>query len=247
MPEPASAQKDQKKDKGKVPEQGGDGKRADVMFVLDVTGTMKFAIDGIEKGLETVIGKLEKRGIDADVGLTVFRDRKRGNNGKPSANDLALKITDDPHTFTFKNGKQFTDKKKEFRELVQKLEAEGGGDIPENSLEAMKHAAEAKTRKGVSRVMILITDAPPHDPGKNPEKRTETTRDALLAHHYHHVYLVCKPADRALYEKVWHKGGKGKNVDGVSYEISNTEAAFRGILDKIGDQTEKDVKRAAKK
>jgi len=218
-----------------------DGKRADVMFVLDVTGTMRFAIDGIEKGLEKSLKILEKDEIEAQVGLTVFRDRKMGNKGKPTPNDKDAGITDDPFTFKFK-GNPFTDKKGEFKKVVSKLKAEGGGDIPENSIEALKHAAEAKTRTKVSRIMVLITDAPPH-PGKDIDKRLEGTRNALLTHNYHHLYLICAPADRPLYEKIWQKGEKGKNVNGVFFEISNTEAAFVGILDKIGDQTAKDVKR----
>jgi len=54
-----------------------DGTRADVMFVLDITGSMKFAIDGVETGLERILKKLKDREIDAHVGLTVFRDSPR--------------------------------------------------------------------------------------------------------------------------------------------------------------------------
>jgi len=36
-----------------------DGTKADVMFVLDVTGSMGFAIEGVEKGLEKVLKKMK--------------------------------------------------------------------------------------------------------------------------------------------------------------------------------------------
>src|SRR5205823_4170278 len=32
-----------------------DGKKADVMFVLDITGSMQFAITGVEQGLEKIL------------------------------------------------------------------------------------------------------------------------------------------------------------------------------------------------
>src|SRR5205085_2723531 len=124
-----------------------DGKKADVMFVLDITGSMQFAIVGVEQGLEKILNKLKKNDITARVGLTVFRDREKGNGKKPTPNDLSPGIKGDPFTFNFKGKASFTDIQKEFRGVVSKLKAEGGGDIPENSLEGMKHAATAKTRK----------------------------------------------------------------------------------------------------
>ena len=91
-----------------------DGTKADVMFVLDVTASMKFAIDGVESGLERILKKLKDQQIDAHVGLTVFRDRDKGNGGKHVANDKAAGIKDDPFTFKFKDG-HFTDLPKAFR------------------------------------------------------------------------------------------------------------------------------------
>jgi len=243
----ASGQPNKKKPGNKPGKPGNDqtekldGKKADVMFVLDVTGSMQFAIDGVEQGLEKILNKLKKNDIEARVGLTVFRDREKGNGNKPSANDGPAGIKGDPFTFTFKGKAAFTDKQKEFRAVVSKLKADGGGDIPENSLEGMKHAAEAKTRKGVSRIMILITDAPPH-PGETLARRVENTRKALLSNKYHHLYLVCRPADRDLYQGIWSEE-KGHKVEGAFFEISNTKAAFAGILEKVADQTVTDLKR----
>jgi len=216
-----------------------DGKKADVMFVLDVTGSMQFAITGVDQGLERILNKLKKNDINARVGLTVFRDREKGNGNRPTPNDVAARIKGDPFTFTFKGGSAFTDNQKEFRAVVARLKAEGGGDIPENSLEGMKHAATAKTRKGVSRIMVLITDAPPH-PGETLAKRIENTRSALVSNRYHHAYLVCRPADAALYQSIWSEE-KGHKVDGVFFEINNQPAAFAGIMDKVSDQAVTDL------
>src|SRR5437588_577374 len=40
--------------RGQQPQDQPDGTKADVMFVLDVTASMKFAIDGVESGLERI-------------------------------------------------------------------------------------------------------------------------------------------------------------------------------------------------
>jgi len=222
-----------------------DGKKADVMFVLDVTGSMQFAIDGVEQGLEKIVNKLKKNDIDATVGLTVFRDRAQGNGNKPTPNDLTAGIKGDPFTFTFKGGSAFTDSQRDFRAVVAKLKAEGGGDIPENSIEGMKHAAAARTRKGVSRIMILITDAPPH-PGATLAKRIGDTRENLVSHKYHHLYLMCRPDDRALYQSLWCEV-KGHRLDGVFFPINNQPAAFAGILEEVSDRAVADlIKRRAR-
>jgi len=217
-----------------------DGKKADVMFVLDVTGSMKFAIDGVEQGLERILNKMKKNDIDARVGLTVFRDKKLGNGDKFMPNDGPAGIKGDPFTFTFKSsGSAFTSNQKEYRGVVSKIKAEGGGDIPENSLEAMKHASLAKTRKAVSRIMVLITDAPPHaEP--NRKGRIADTRDTLSKNKYHHLYLVCKPGpdNKDLCEQIWSEQ-KGHRVDGEFFTISDQPAAFAGILDGVAEHAVK--------
>jgi len=240
-PAPGGAQQ---KPGGKTAEgqQEPDGTKADVMFVLDITGSMKFAIDGVESGLERILKKFKDRQIDAYVGLTVFRDTHHSKQKSP--NDKVAGIKDDPWTFKFKGGSAFTTSSKEYRAVVSKLKAEGGGDIPENSLEAMKVAATAPTRKGVSRIMVLITDAPPH-PGATLEKRVIDTRTALVSHKYHHVYLMTKPEDRAVYEQIWNK--TAPHVDGMWFEIATPAAAFAGILDSVTEQAIKDVIRRRKK
>src|SRR4051794_10303626 len=107
-----------------------DGTKADVMFVLDITGSMGFAIEGVENGLEKILKKLKDNGIDARVGLTVFRDQPPKTR---SPNDRVAGIRDDPFTFKFGNS-HFTSSSRDYRRVVSRIKAEGGGDIPENSL-----------------------------------------------------------------------------------------------------------------
>jgi hypothetical protein len=219
-----------------------DGTRADVMFVLDITGSMRFAIDGLESGLEKILKKLKDNEIDAQVGLTVFRDTDHCKFKSP--NDKVAGIKGDPWTFTFKGRASFTASSKEYREVVSKLKADGGGDDPENSLEALRHAAKAPTRKGVSRIMVLITDAPPH-PGKTLEQRIKDARTALVVNKYHHLYLLTTTGDRPLYERVWNN--KAPQVDGAWFQIATPAASFAGLLQAITDRAITDVHKKKKK
>jgi len=216
-----------------------DGTKADVMFVLDITGSMDYAIVGVEKGLEKILNRMKKNGIDARVGLTVFRDKKLGNKDEFHATDGPAGIKGDPFTFTFEGDSAFTSNQKEYRAVISKIKAGGGGDLPENSLEAIKHASEAKTRKAVSRIMVLITDDEPH-PGATLDARLKDTRDALTEHRHHHLYLVCKPIHRPIYQKIYSEQ-KGHKVDGAFFPINNASAAFAGILEKVSEQAVKDV------
>jgi len=173
------------------------------------------------------------------VGLTVFRDRELGNGNKPTPNDQAAGITSDP--FTFKFGKSpYTSSSADYRKVLRSLKAEGGGDLPENSLEALKHAAAAETRTGVSRIMVLITDADAHK-----DLSVEDVRKALLEHKHHHVYLMCHKDHQATYEQVWGKDDKGHVVNGVWFDLGKDataqKAAFAGVLDKVSAQASKDV------
>jgi len=236
--------------RGQPNNQEPDGKRADVMFVLDVTGSMGFAIEGVEKGLEKVLKKMKDDDIDARVGLTVFRDTantiKLGF--KASTNDKEAGITSDPFTYKFKDD-HFTSSSADFRKVLRSLRADGGGDLPENSLEGLKHAAVAPTRNGVSRIMVLITDAEPHV-GKDRDKRLAATREALLEHKYHHVYLMCHKDHQGIYQKIWCKD-KGHVVNGKWFDIGKDpkeqKAAFDGILEKVSEQASKDVLARRKK
>ena len=54
------------------------GRSVDVMFVLDVTGSMQFAINGVRDGIIEFAQELGKRKLDARVGLVAFRDRLNG-------------------------------------------------------------------------------------------------------------------------------------------------------------------------
>jgi Ca-activated chloride channel family protein len=198
----------------------------DVMFVLDVTGSMQYAIDGVRDGIIEFARGLEESKLDARVGLLAFRDRLETDARFPALMRRAMpkgraparsgrkrggvvpKTAPTPPTgggsgeepFLLEvAGEVFTEDYAEFgREVGRKLRADGGGDTPESSLDALAVAAGQEFRKEATRVLILITDAPPKIPDKEMQSVDEVA-DILKKNEIDQLHLVINDPFRSVY------------------------------------------------
>lgn len=110
----------------------------DIVFVIDTTGSMFWAIDGVRKGINAFVDTVAEVGLDARVGGVEFGDEVRSSQ--------ALADTE-----TFKT-------------WVGKLGVASGGDGPENPLDAALSAwGRMQFRPGAQRVVIFITDIGFHE------------------------------------------------------------------------------------
>jgi len=110
----------------------------DIMFVLDTTGSMLWAIDGVKAGIDLFLDGVDATGIDARVGGIEFGDEIRS--------DTMLGDTD------------------ELRRWLDLLTATGGGDGPESPLDSMEKAyRNADWRDGALPYFIVITDVGMHE------------------------------------------------------------------------------------
>jgi Mg-chelatase subunit ChlD len=170
----------------------------DIVFVLDVTGSMGAFITGVKDGIKDFATQLTEKKVDARVALLAFRDLP---GGEPSQ---LLRFGDTKEPFT-------TDTEA-FKEKVGALRADGGGDTPESSLDALVEASELKYRGQVTRVLLLITDAPP----KLPDQTTRTVAECvekLKKQGIDQVHLVTRPADLRAHYRPLLDGFKGKHYD----------------------------------
>jgi Mg-chelatase subunit ChlD len=110
----------------------------DLIFVLDVTGSMGGTINGVKDNIIEFTDSLKQRGIDFRLGMVTFLDIVE--NVYPFVSDAQ----------TFKN-------------IVSQQYAHGGGDAPENSLEALFQASQYQFRNNAKRVIIWITDITYHE------------------------------------------------------------------------------------
>ncbi len=111
--------------------------QADIIFVLDVTGSMSNEIDGVKNNIVEFADSLSYQGIDFQLGMVTFLDEVE-------------------HIYDFTSDVQL------FQQYVDEQYAHGGGDLPENSLDALMAACQFDFRPTANRVFIWITDASYH-------------------------------------------------------------------------------------
>jgi hypothetical protein len=131
----------------------GQGRPVDIVFVLDVTESMQPYIDAVKQNIITFAQDLQANSRDYRLGLVTFEDYVVSEY--PDCNcAYRNKMTSNVHEFT---------------DWVSGLHAGGGGDIPEDQLDALAYAASFPFRPEAEGIIIIVTDAPPHHDGDGSE------------------------------------------------------------------------------
>lgn len=131
----------------------GQGRPVDIIVVFDTTESMQPFIDGLKEATIDFADRLSKANRDYRLGLVTFED------------------------YVTREDPVFTRSAREFKSWVGALQAGGGGDIPENSLDALVVASRFPFRPEAQAVLILITDAPNHYRGDGSEKNNPYGRE----------------------------------------------------------------------
>eukprot|EP00475_Leptophrys_vorax_P035032 TRINITY_DN5731_c0_g1_i1.p1 TRINITY_DN5731_c0_g1~~TRINITY_DN5731_c0_g1_i1.p1 ORF type:complete len:519 (-),score=150.84 TRINITY_DN5731_c0_g1_i1:50-1606(-) len=124
---------------------GEDKSKLDLVFLCDCTGSMGSYIAAAQSSITDIITKI-KDSDKVDVRFAVI--------GYEDHCDAKLL-----HEYGF------TANVKEAHSNVSKLYAGGGGDAPEAVEDALKAALELKYRDGATKIVITVSDAPPHGLG----------------------------------------------------------------------------------
>lgn len=194
--------------------EAGAGK-AQVMFVLDITGSMGGEIEGVKENINDFMDYVKSEGLSAECGLIAFRDLEMGQP---------------PELLRF-GGRAFTGNARDFKEQVSLLRANGGGSNPgESSLDAIVLACSQAFAEDVNKVLILITDEPPLVPdGK--VKSIDDVISAISARHIDQLHIVIPDRLRRVYEPLQRK------VKGEIFRLGEGGrggGAFRKVLLDIG-------------
>ncbi|MCB0283493.1 MAG: VWA domain-containing protein, partial [Calditrichaeota bacterium] len=134
---------------------GGAGE-ADIVFVLDVTGSMGNEINDVKNNIIEFTDSLSGRNVDYRLGMVTFLD-------------------------VIENVYPFTSDAQYFQQKVAEQYAHGGGDGPENSLDALYRASEFPFRATANRIIVWITDANYHEADAVTQRTKTQIIDALLA------------------------------------------------------------------
>jgi hypothetical protein len=131
----------------------GQGRPVDIVFVMDVTESMQPYIDAIKQNMVNFAHDLAANNRDYRLGLVTFEDYTVSKY--PDCNC--------PYS------KTLTPDVNQFINWVGTLHASGGGDIPEDQLDALAYASTLPFRPKAQAILILITDAPCHKKGDGPD------------------------------------------------------------------------------
>jgi hypothetical protein len=210
----------------------GQGRPVDIVFVLDVTESMQPYIDAVKQNIISFAQDLAANNRDYRLGLVTFEDYVISKY--PDCNcPYRSAMTSDVHQFI---------------DWVSGLHAGGGGDIPEDQLDALAYAASFPFRPEAEGIIILVTDAPPHHAGDGSEytqhdqayhdhhpgntQVTDLTGDttaALLKKNGLTLYAVAPPPFIAPeYQKIVDE------THGRSYNIITEEGHFAELVRQIG-------------
>ena len=152
---PAAAHDSQKR----CPDQCG-RPRIDVVFAIDTTGSMGDEIDVVKQRLHTMVSEISSGQPKPDVrfGMVAFRDRGDDYVIRP------VSLSRDVNSFA---------------RHIHALQADGGGDEPEDVAEALSYAVDRMNwdqDRRVARLVFLIGDAGPKQYPGQPSMQTLASR-----------------------------------------------------------------------
>ncbi|HUA35172.1 MAG TPA: FHA domain-containing protein [Candidatus Binataceae bacterium] len=211
----------------------GQGRPVDIVFVMDITESMQPYIDAVKQNVIAFAQDLASNNRDYRLGLVTFEDYVVSKE----------KDCNCPYSYTM------TSNVKEFTDWVGGLHAGGGGDIPEDQLDALAYAATFPFRPEAEGIIIIVTDAPPHHAGDgsafsqhdqaywdhHPDKNADVTNltgdkvAALMKKNGLTLYAVVPPPFIAPeYQQIVDA------THGRSYNIITEEGRFPELVREIG-------------
>jgi hypothetical protein len=127
------------------PEEGSESRSADIVFVLDVSGSMSAEISSVKQNMASFIQGLEDSDVNYGIGFVVFAD-----------------------DYYIYNNKNLYFNREDILSIISNIQIGenglgNGGDYPENQAGSMAEAALMNYRPGSQRIQILLTDATSHE------------------------------------------------------------------------------------
>ena len=121
----------------------------DVMLTIDTTGSMWDHIDQVKANATALVDRLAASGASWRMGIVTYRDVPPNGDSGDYASRLDLGFTSD---------------RSAIKAAIAAIEVGGGGDTPETVLSGIQTAVDRPWRNGAKKAVIVLGDAPPHDP-----------------------------------------------------------------------------------
>jgi len=185
------------------------GSSVDLVFAVDTTGSMGPYIGGVKLAATNIMNKL-LGSTDARIGLVDYKDLYSGcpTDGYAARSDLP-----------------FSTDKSAIQAAINSLSASGGCDTPESVYSGLIQAIKYPWRGGVKKEIVLMGDAPPHD----PEPVTGYTLRSVVA--------AARAVDPAVINTIDIHGGGNPYFSEITTEtlgehflVNSPEEAIEAIL-----------------
>ncbi|MFH1528041.1 MAG: VWA domain-containing protein [Bacteroidota bacterium] len=182
----------------------------DIVFVLDVTGSMSNEINAVKNNLIEFTDSLSYQGIDFRLGMVTFLD-------------------------VIENVYDFTRDVQSFQTIISQQYAHGGADTPENSLDALDKASQFEYRPEAKKIIIWITDANYHEKNTHTQLDKQTVINSMLSKEIL-VHVIGSTVYKSAYYDPFTiaTGGSFYNIDGnfrdILLEISRFEVSNRYLI-----------------
>ncbi|MCX7016585.1 MAG: hypothetical protein NTW86_29180 [Candidatus Sumerlaeota bacterium] len=137
--------------------EGPTAPRLDLVFCIDTSLAMADGVKALKDGAQAIAEGVARRNPDARVAVVDFRDFPNAPYGAPG--DYAVR-----DVLPFTGGHSAA------AAALASLTTAGGGDVPQSVYSALLHCIQGGTLGGwrsgedVMRAIVLIGNAPPHDP-----------------------------------------------------------------------------------
>lgn len=145
-------------------EQSDSGNLLDLIFVIDTTGSMEDDIDQVKANALDIINQVASNSANWQIGIVLYRDY-----GPPYGleNDEYL----------VKRELEFSSNRDDVANAIRRITIRvGAGDAEEAVYSGLMEAISFPWRNGAQKVIILMGDAPPH----NPEPFSNYTSQTVL-------------------------------------------------------------------
>lgn len=138
----------------------------DMVFCIDATGSM----EDFTGNQQRIINMVKQNALNFYGDLSQMMERKNKHMAQLRVRVIVFRdfIADGPHAMLATDFYQLPEQAKEFEDCIRGIHAEGGGDIPEDGLEALTFAMQSKwTEFGAKKrqVIVVWTDAGTHELG----------------------------------------------------------------------------------
>ena len=176
-------------------------KKAELVFVIDSTGSMSGAIKNVKTGITSFVNSLETQGVNLRIGIVEYRDIEEDGMDSTIIHEL--------------NHSLWMNSTSEMVGVLGGIAADGGGDIPESVIDGLGYLVDGETIPWSSdsyKFAVVLTDSGYKIANRHGFNSLQEVADALLAAGIN-TSVVTEESEFSTYEELYTTtGGTRANI-----------------------------------